>query len=1220
MIKTLYLIVFLFPLAVFSQVTIKGRVISQVDTKPVDNVSVFISNATIGDKTAADGTFTLAHVKPGKYELVVSMVGFDAYKQTLVVTGANISLPDITIYPKAIALNEVKVKVNHDPDRQRNYDWFKDEFLGKSDLAKECRIINPEMLDLSYDEKTGILTASSADFLVIENKALGYRIKYLVSDFVLNNYDEKDKTFSYAGSVLFEPLKGSPDEEQQWKARRQEVYEGSQMHFLRSAINNRIDQDGFRVLRLAITRNPLRPADSVINENIRVFTLLKNDKGKYNYKDSLSYWLKKAKLPAILQSKLIATPLNKADIIKRTNQPGLFALSINGGNDALFISYNKYGYFSTGAISHLADANNTSSTLVTFNSPIALFDNNGTVINPRSLTYDGVWIRNRVAGLLPVDYEPAINKTEGIDSNLVNNIDTKVKKYQAYHNTEKAYLHFDKPYYAAGDTIYFKAYVTNGSQHQLSQLSGLLYADLIDPKNNIGQSIKLQLNNGMARGDFALADTLKTGNYRIRAYTSYMRNKGGDAFFDQTIPIGSTQNQQVPESGNSQPPHTKAKPVMSFLPEGGSLITGVRCKVAFKAIDQTGLGIGVKGVLLDNNNKELVEFAATHLGMGYFYMNPEAGKTYKARLSYANGTQDIMELPKIEENGINLSVTDISRSYSIKISSSKLYYEQNRNKVFTLMLYAGGIPLSISCKLDKPEVTLNINKRQLHTGVAKATLFSAAGEPLCERLLFVQNDDLLKLNVSSDKAVYNKREKVKISLDALSTADSLYSGHFSVAVIDEGKVSVDENKESTIINNLLLTSELKGYIEQPNYYFTHTTDKTTADLDLIMLTNGYRSFEWKKILDNNNINNPMDYQPEKGLQVAGNVKANNKPVQAGTVKLFTKSAGSLMLDTVTDSNGRFIFNNLTFNDSTKFVIQARTAKGIKDVDVIPDQAMALPVAGNKTMYDELSNNNALNAYVQSSKQFYEEQQKYGINKHNLMLKEVVVKEKKKKEEIVAHSANLNGSGNADQVITAKDLENLPCAKIIDCLAAKISGVTIHSGNVYVNRLKGMRMESVNILPDPMMVYIDGTPIAPTTHPLDEIRPDEIEGIEILIGTHYGAIYGSQAASGAIIITTKRGRKINNFYREAPGVIVYKAKGFYKAREFYAPKYEHAPLNNDYKDLRTTIYWNPEIVTHPNGKAVFEYYNADGTGNYRLIIEGMDDKGNLGRQVYRYKVE
>ncbi|ASU36489.1 carboxypeptidase regulatory-like domain-containing protein [Mucilaginibacter xinganensis] len=1199
----------------FAQYTITGRVINQADTRPLVNANVFLSNTTIGNPTAADGAFILSNLKPGKYELVISCVGFETYNKTVTVNNSNIDLQTITIFPKSIAISAVTIKAKKggDSDRPRYLEWFKAEFLGTLTLARECKILNPELLDFNYDGATNTLTASSIDFLIIKNDALGYKIKYLLKNFMLNFAEDQSHIFSYSGIVQFEAMKGSPEEEKQWLQSRQEVYENSQMHFLRSALSGTLAQDGFRVLR--VPANPQRPADSIVQEKLSIYRALKNDKA---FRDSLKYWQKKADLPKLLD-KVTPGPLKKEDFIKGPDKQGIYNLNFNG--DAFFITYNKNHYFNRSARSTLSDAENKDNTLISFDHDKLLFDKNGTVLNPDGLVYDGIWMRDRISGLLPLNYETHESNLAVVDSALVKKIIEKVTVYTANHVTEKAYLHFDKPYYAAGDTMYFKAYVTEGQDHQPSKLSGVLYADLINEKGGICNSIKMHIVGGVAWGDFALPHNLSAGNYRVRAYTQWMRNDGGSAFFDKTMPIGSTIiSSNIAESGVLNQKSAVAKADIKFFPEGGSLVAGVRSKLAFKAIGPSGLGVDVKGVVLDNENNEIATFSSTHLGMGYLFLTPSETKTYTAKVSYAGGAQEVIELPKADINEIGFAFTDINRAFAVKISAGKQWYRQNKDKNYTLVIYSGGVPQSFTTKLESPEINLDIVKNNLRTGVATATLFSANGEPLCERLLFVQGDDLLNLSINTERKSYEERTATGIKLNVINGAGNPVPGHFSVAVVDESRVPVDENSEPTIINNLLLTSDLKGYVEQPGYYFTNRTRKTEADLDLVMLTHGYRKFEWERIFGNTA---PLVYQPEKGLSITGHVNLSGKPVQNGKVKLFSKAAGGLMLDTLSDANGRFVFDNLTFDDTTKFVVQARTAKGQKDIEVKPDTNSMQPVIALKNA-PGTKDNGSLAAYVQKSKQFFDEQDKYGYHKNGYMLKEVVIKDKKTIQ--FEHSQNLNGKGNADQVITADWLETAGYSNLYDAVRAK--AVSIHF--LPDHRLRSNRTIvsfDPKIPPDYMLIVVDGIPQLDDKStnnipysPLDGLDASQVESVEILLGTHGAAIYGSIASGGAVIVTTKTGRRINNYYKEAPGVITVKPIGFYKARQFYVPKYGHAASENTMKDLRTTIYWNPDIITDRDGNVSFSYFNADGKGSYRVVIEGMDIEGNLGRQVYRYKVE
>lgn len=1196
--------VLLLPVTCFSQVSITGRILNQADDKPVANANVFLSNATIGDHTLANGTFALRDVLPGKYDLVVSVVGFETQSQTVTVGNGNITIPVIKIRPKTTALKEVTIKYHTDPNREKYYEMFQGEFLGTSDLAKQCKILNPELLDLSYTETTKTLTATSIDFLEIANDALGYRIKYLVTDFSLQNFGTNDQKVYYKGRVLFEEMKGTQAEERRWEKQRQEVYENSPMHFLRSALNNRINEGGFSVQQLSVYANPARPSDSLINVRINFYKNLKSLNSQQ--RDSLALWIKKSKLPKTIQ-KLQPFQLNENDIIKPTDQPNQYALGCE--NDGLYIAYNKSGHFHINDhVDYLYNSNNTENTLIKFNSPFAFFYRNGVIINPYGVMYYGVWGRDRVAELLPINYTPP-NATDIPDAKLAENINAKLDTFLIHHVNEKAYLHFDKPYYAAGDTIYFKAYVTLGEKHQPSGLSGVLHVDLINTNNKVDQSIKLQIANGVAWGDFTLPDSLPGGNYRVRAYTNWMRNEGDAAFFVQTIPVASALTKKIPESGTpgSKVPNNKAD--VHFFPEGGNLITGVSSKIAFKAIGTNGLGINLKGQLLDNNNHVVTTFTSTHLGMGYFYLTPEEGKTYKAKMTYTDGTQDVIDLPKAGEKGIILSINNDSiPKASVRIAASKTYFLENKNKVYSLLIWSGGVVTTVPCTLDSNIITLDILKRRLHTGIATVTLFSPAGEPLCERLFFVQNYDQLNLSINTDKMSYAKREKVTIRLKALNRADSAASGHFSVSVIDESKVPVDENDENTILANILLTSDLKGYVEQPNYYFTNLNDKTNADLDLVMLTHGYRRFEWKKIL--NDEYPAVNYQPENGLTISGIAKNGaGKPLINGTVSLITPKGGPVT-SRQTDEKGIFSFNNLAFTDSAKFILQAVNSNGNNTTTLVYTNDKPLPIAPTAPGLQDTASNQPKSIYLENSLKQHDEAVKYG-KANGIMLKEVKIRQTKKHIIDTDYpSSSLLGPGHADQVMHRAEIEHIG-GQLSTSLNGRLHGIVfstprIGSGGVpYLKEARG-----------PMLIVVDGVHLVPGSG-VDQLNPNQIETIEVLRFAS-ASIYGLDGGNGVLVVTTRHGGQDPEDIK-AVGILPVNVKGFYKAREFYSPKYIHQDSVFNRADLRSTIYWNPELRTEKNGVASFNYYNADGTGSYRVVIEGIDENGNLGRQVYRYKV-
>jgi hypothetical protein len=180
LLRVAILSIILLPYSGMAQWNVTGRVTSRADLKPVANASVFLSNATIGTTTADDGTFTLLNVKPGKYDLVVSDIAFKNYNQAVIIGDKNVALPDIVIAPQTRQLKEVAITFRADPNRERYFNWFKEEFLGTSDLAKDCKILNSNVLDFNYSEADSTLTASSYDFLEIEDDALGYKIKVTI--------------------------------------------------------------------------------------------------------------------------------------------------------------------------------------------------------------------------------------------------------------------------------------------------------------------------------------------------------------------------------------------------------------------------------------------------------------------------------------------------------------------------------------------------------------------------------------------------------------------------------------------------------------------------------------------------------------------------------------------------------------------------------------------------------------------------------------------------------------------------------------------------------------------------------------------------------------------------------------------------------------------------------------------------------------------------------
>ncbi len=344
---------------------ISGRIVDSTNKKPIANASVFLNNTTTGAITDNDGVFKLTIARTGKYEIVVSMMGYAPYQKPLFADGSNITLPDIKIVPQVISLSEVKVKI--DPRRDRDYKWFKEDFLGSSNFADKCRIINPEILDLNYNKKTKVLRASSSRLLEVENDALGYKLSYLLTHFYSNKNDGR---VSFKGLVLFEQLTGDPAQQQKWEKNRMKAYKGSSMHFLRSLLENQLDEEGFEVLVLKKKAFPNYPN---------------------RYFDSLG-----------------VTPLHVNDMVKLSDKKDIYALNFKS---QLYVMYTRLHNYKGNLESIPFGAQpGYAKTTVTFIAPYTFFDNSGIIINPGKHNFDdGYWSESRVAELLPSDYEPGAN-------------------------------------------------------------------------------------------------------------------------------------------------------------------------------------------------------------------------------------------------------------------------------------------------------------------------------------------------------------------------------------------------------------------------------------------------------------------------------------------------------------------------------------------------------------------------------------------------------------------------------------------------------------------------------------------------------------------------------------------------------------------------------------------------------------------------------------------
>jgi len=1152
--------------------------------EPLKSATIFIGGSDRVTPTDENGKFGFSAVPQGNYQLAAQMIGYEPSSQNIQVKSGPLTV-DIQLKIKVTQLVEVTIGRARRSDWENNFTRFKGIFLGESANARQTLILNPKAINFST--RKGMLTADADDFLIIENRRLGYRLHYQLKDF---NFDSGENVVLYHGECTFEELDGTAEQKKEWARHREETYRGSFMHFLRSVYQKNTLENGFIA----------RPMYGYGHERTNPD---REDPYKIILKDR----------PVMLDSLLTALGTNFMSF--KFNQLYVIYDPIKAAN---YKPTNKSDQQKTIIKDNYAS-------IVKLVNDEAVIDQKGSYTDYRDFYTRGRWAEDRVADQLPVDYQPSsvpVSNNDNIAAKMV----AQLQQWTDSIPQEKAYLHMDKPYYALGDTIWFKGYLTAGSRHQLSALSDVAHVDMVDEQNHPVKTLKLLVNTGTISGDFVLGDDIKAGNYRIRAYTQWMRNEGVEYFFDRTFTIGDP----LAVKQNGAPNRGLQQTDVHFFPEGGNLVNDLASRVAFKAVGSNGLGTPVSGKIVDNDNNEVTGFTSQHAGMGSFLLKPQPGKVYTAKIRFADSTSKDIALPKALDEGYVLGVYQPNKdSVLVRIYASKNLLQSTVNLV---VHSSGEVIFATPVKLDGAITLLWLEKKNFPSGIAQFTLFNNNAEPLDERIAFIKTYDHMHIAVKTAKPVYKSKEHVQLDLNATDGDNRPTAANFSVAVIDESKVPVDESAESTIFSHLLLSADIKGYVENPGYYFTADTDEVNKALDDLMLTQGYRRFEWKTL--GNIINNKPVFRSEPvETKISGIVVtlAGRKPVEGSKVILESTKAKVTKIVT-TDANGRFDFDKMFIVDSAKFAVQATVTATSSKVKLILDpipQVQADPTTSinvNKNTADVA----VIKAYMQKAKDEGKEIKLTGL--HVLNQVEIRDKEIKKVNKDVSPQEmyHLPDEQSADKILTIPDPERYNNLEMF--LQNSLQGISIQVDQYGYHWLISVRKQQPRVAidtTDPPEFYgkaigliVNGRKIL-QKDAIDEIlegsiQPEDIAKIEVVVTNRAMAemLQGYDKYIGYLLLITKSPLTRKQY---DPSITNITRTGFNKSREFYSPKYDK-PEDMSMPDLRTTIYWNPYVNTDANGKASFDFFNADAPGNYRVVIEGINAAGQLGRQVYRYKVE
>lgn len=649
---------------------------------------------------------------------------------------------------------------------------------------------------------------------------------------------------------------------------------------------------------------------------------------------------------------------------------------------------------------------------------------------------------------------------------------------------------------------------------------------------------------------------------------------------------------------------------IQIFPESGELVNNILSKTGFKTLTPNGLGKKAKIKVVEENQTTVADFETNSLGMGSIPLVLQTGKKYVATALFEDGSSTSASLPPVQNSGYVLTVNSVLKD-KIAAQLSATADLVNGKDIYLIAQYNGLVLHAAKQKLNGTDILFNIPKKNLPSGVLQLSILTEQMIPIVERLVFNYNttSTLLPVSVELNKSSFTTRDKVVADLSVkYEDSDTTRFAALSASVVNFSKVdSTTDRYYSSIVSELLLKSDLRGFIERPNFYFADLTNIKLTELDNLMLIQGWRKLDWK----NYTSTSTAAFRPEKGLTIAGTIKktARKTVVPNAKVTLIPTSNMLLSVDTLTDNNGLFAFDELLFADSVKFIVTGDGPKEKKRVDIVIDNPLIPPPNTSKDQPLLLNDiNTTLLTQLKNSQQFLGELEAAGIIQKSIQLEEVQVN-RVRANKADKNSRNLNGPGNADQVISAEDLST--CTTLEQCLAGRLVGVMFRNGVPYSTRSVGLNGGS------PMQIVLDGMYIE--AEQINMINIADISSIEVLRSAGNTAIYGMYGGNGVIVITSKSGDAISSSYTPT-GILTITPKGLYVSRTFFKPQYDAKIQKELSRDLRTTIAWEPNLIMPKDGKTHFEFFTSDEPGTYKLIVEGISMDGRIAHFEYLIEVK
>lgn len=635
---------------------------------------------------------------------------------------------------------------------------------------------------------------------------------------------------------------------------------------------------------------------------------------------------------------------------------------------------------------------------------------------------------------------------------------------------------------------------------------------------------------------------------------------------------------------------------VTFHPEGGYLVPDQMCKVGFKALNPSGLSEEIVGTLFNSKDEVIVNFSSMKFGMGFFMFTPEGNEKYYALCKTKNSEIKRIELPIPDFRSRTVSVTLADKKW---IRVSMLKGSAAPEDPVSILIHNKGMVYFYQLWEDQSK-SYSFAAENFPTGIISILLLNNKNGILSERLVFNLNaNNFAALDAGLSAPAYKRRQLINLKLRLTDSDTTAFSDNIAISVTDKNVVRQDT--ENSLLSTLLLSSELKGFIESPASYFKGYNIVDRYILDALMMTQGWRRYNIPDVLQGN-ISFPDQFPPEKYQEISGRSEVLFGSLKDGNISLYA-TLDSLTSGEVTtaDEKGCFTFK-VEYPEGTEITVQSLSKKGGRrnliniDPVIFPDYTFStIPVRAITTEKPD----DSLDAYLKKADEEYA--QKYGIR--TIMLEEVTVTAKSLEKH---RESKFYSPLYATGLVTADDIEKRKVSSLRSLLVST-PGLIVKSDKITTTRSEA-----------PVLFVIDDMTYENFFEELDMIDVGSIDNL-FVIRDNTGMLGYYPNTDGAVVITTKGGFVQKNI--KSMNIDRIKPLGYQLPAEFYSPAYETQEQKESLPpDHRTTIYWKPNVQFSKKGEALVEFYSADTPTTYQVIGEGVTSLGKMIRLEKEITIE